>query len=288
MEDTKVSNLRNLLKTGLVMAAMTAVVGACSQSGSNITGPSSSDSTPASSLTGSGSGTNDSRTSSSTDLYGRVASIDAGNRTMQITGHSATVNVDANAEVVYKANGNETPIALSAIAVGDSIEVRGFFSGSANFNADRVRKRPLGNGVGEIEFGGRVVSIDATARTFTLTGHPELITVEINAIIVKRSSGNEVSITLDQIKPNDSVDIRGAAQAGGILANRVRVRGPHAKDSTVSSVPTTQFKGAMALVGKNDSQFFANAEIQTGRVSPMAELNVIVSRIDSKSGIAQS
>jgi hypothetical protein len=241
VKEMKMSRLTNLMKTTLVVAASAVLLTACSKTGHNSLGP-----TVQAFDDNSGS-TTFQRSPSSVDLYGRVTTIDAGARTMQISGQSATINVAQNAEIVFKDSGNETPITLSEIGPGDSVEVRGDFQNASNFLADRVRKRARENG-NEIEFGGRVLTIDASARTMTVTGRSELITVATNAEIVKRAQGTEMPITLADIQPGDSVDIRARAQSDGLLADRVRLRAVHLEDGVDTEVEFTDVITAINTV----------------------------------------
>ncbi len=245
------SRFTNLTKVALTLAAVATMFSACSQQESSSLGP----------VSPTQSGNNSSRpfAASSVEISGRVIAIDAGARTMQITGQTATIAVAPLAEVVLKSDGNETPIALADILPGDSVDVRGDFQGASTFVADRVRKRQNDN-ANEIEFGGRVVTIDAGARTMTVTGQSELITVAANAEVVSRAQGMEVAITLADIIPGDSVEIRGTAQAGGILADRVRLRIQHVEDGIESEI---EFTAAILSIDYAAGTFMVSGHTET-------------------------
>ncbi len=245
------SRFTNLTKVALTLGAVATLFSACSQKESSSLGPVS----PAPLNNGS----TRNFTASSVEISGRVTTIDAVARTMQITGQAATIQVATQAEVVLKTNGNETPITLADILPGDSVDVRGDFQGASTFVADRVRKRQNDN-ANEIEFGGRVVTIDAGARTMTVTGHGELITVAANAEVVSRAQGMEVAISLADINPGDSVEIRGTAQAGGILANRVRLRVQHVEDGIDSEV---EFTAAILSIDYAAGTFMVSGHSET-------------------------
>ena len=245
------SRFTNLTKVALTLGAVATLFSACSQKESSSLGPVS----PAPLNNGS----TRNFTASSVEISGRVTTIDAVARTMQITGQAATIQVATQAEVVLKTNGNETPITLADILPGDSVDVRGDFQGASTFVADRVRKRQNDN-ANEIEFGGRVVTIDAGARTMTVTGHGELITVAANAEVVSRAQGMEVAISLADINSGDSVEIRGVAQAGGILADRVRLRVQHVEDGIDSEV---EFTAAILSIDYAAGTFMVSGHSET-------------------------
>ncbi len=246
------SRFTNLIKAAVMLALVATLFGACSKQDNSVMGPTSQASSvnrPATTF----------QSPSSAELSGRVIAIDASARTMQLSGQAATITVNANAEIVLKSSGSETPITLADILPGDSVDVRGDFQNPSSFLADRVRKRQNDN-ANEVEFGGRVTTIDADARTLMLTGHPELITVAANAEVVRRAQGMEVAITLADINPGDSVEIRGTAQVGGILANRVRLRAQHVEDGIESEV---EFTAAISSIDYAAGTFMVNGRTET-------------------------
>lgn len=246
------SRFTNLTKVALTVATISTIFGACSKQDNSVMGP-------ASQATSFERQTTTFRSPSSVELSGRVTAIDAVARTMQLSGQPATITAKSGAEIVLKSSGSETPINLADIVPGDSVDVRGDFQNASSFLADRVRKRQNDN-ANEIEFGGRVVAIDAGARTITVTGHAELITVAANAEVVSRAQGMEVAITLADINPGDSVEIRGTAQAGGVLANRVRLRAQHVEDGIDSEV---EFTAAILSIDYAAGTFMVSGHSET-------------------------
>lgn len=80
-------------------------------------------------------------------------------------------------------------------------------------------------GQSSIELFGRVETIDPEGRTMTLIGQAGLISVQENAEVVFKGNGVETPITLAEIMPDDSVEVRGDWQSGDLFsADRVRVR----------------------------------------------------------------
>ncbi len=165
-------------------------------------------------------------TSSSVEIYGRVAGVDATARTMTLIGNPTAITVSAGAEVVLKDSGSETPIDLGEINPGDSAEVRGSIQGDGSLLADRVRIRIDDSGQNEVYLSGRVDVIDPPSRSILLVGSSTPITVTPTAEVVQKVGGEELPIGLEDISAGDSLDIRGIAQMdGSVLADRVRLRG---------------------------------------------------------------
>lgn len=163
--------------------------------------------------------------SANIELYGRVATVDAGAREITMVGVSTLISVLEGAEVVFKNGGSETPILLGDIMPGDSIEARGNMTSGVVLAADRIRIRPDDAPENEVEFSGRVESIDPTSRVMFLVGDSRRIDIHPNAEVVAKNSGNESPIELSAITIGDSVDVRGASQTdGSVMADRVRVR----------------------------------------------------------------
>ena len=167
------------------------------------------------------------RAGASVEWYGLATMVNPGTNELGISSHAGLIVVAEGAEIVYKDGGNETPITISEINVGDSLEARGNMQGDGSLLADRVRVRAADdNNNNETELHGRVESIDATARTMTLVGFPNLINVLPTAEVVhKVSSGTNLPIGLDEIFVGDSVEVRGTLQPDNSLsADRVRLR----------------------------------------------------------------
>lgn len=159
------------------------------------------------------------------ELFGRVASVDPINRLISLVSESTVIVVSDSAEIVRKGSGSDIAITLDEINPGDSAEIRGDVQLDGSLLANRVRIRSSDNEGPEVELAGRVESIDTTARTLALVGISTPIIVAADAQIVQKSSGMTIPISLSDILPGDSLEVRGNMQPDStLLANRLRLR----------------------------------------------------------------
>ncbi len=150
-------------------------------------------------------------------------------------------------------------LAVMAIGCSDS-DKRGQLTGSANtITGGRFSG-------GEVEVAGRVLTIDANGRIMTLSGFQSTIEIAPDAEVVLRDNNGETPITLSQINPGDSAEVRGDMQGNGtLLADRVRIRMDEneneiEKGGRVESIDAI----ARTLTLKNDPTLYqvaANAQI---------------------------
>ena len=78
---------------------------------------------------------------------------------------------------------------------------------------------------GNVEIFGRIASVDTSTRNILLVGDATVIVVSETAEIVFRSNSGDIPITLVDINPGDSAEIRGDIQGdGSLLADRVRIK----------------------------------------------------------------
>lgn len=217
-------------------------------------------------------------TLASTEIYGRVGTIDPAARTMTLEGNATPIVVEDFAEVVRKSD-NETPIELSEIVPGDSAEVRGVMSSGTLF-ADRVRIRvdDDNGGANEVEVSGRVSGVDPAARTISLRRNDLVITVMATAEIVRKSSGVELPIQLSDIQVMDSIDIRGTMQPdGSLLADRVRVRiGGESFGADI------EFKGSIIAIDYAAGTFQVTTRGET--ITTDANTQIFAKRKDTRNG----
>lgn len=212
---------------------------------------------PDSNLTASnkGGGTN-ANLAAQVEFGSHVASVDVDLRKLTFTTNSEIAYAAPDAEIVRRNGGNETSISFSEIAVGDSVEIRGNRQGDNSILADRIRVKTEDNGA-EVEFGGRVATINALARTMTFVGNPATINVMPNAEVVNHDL--QIQIDLSEIIVGDSVDIRGTNQPdGSILADRVRLRKPDAfEDSDL------EFKSRISAIDYSAGTFTVAGRSET-------------------------
>ncbi len=186
-----------------------------------------------------------------------VASTDVALRKLTFTGNSEIAFAAADAEIVRRQSGNETSITFAEIQVGDSVEVRGNRQGDNSVLANRIRVKVEDGNNAEVEFGGRVATIDADARTITFVNNPTLINVMAGAEIVNHDL--QIAITLSDIVPGDSVEIRGTNQPNGsVLADRVRLRSSDgAEDADV------EFKGTITSIDYTAGELTVSGRSET-------------------------
>ncbi|MGB5107547.1 MAG: DUF5666 domain-containing protein [Candidatus Zixiibacteriota bacterium] len=200
-------------------------------------------------------GNSDFTTAAQVEFGSHVATIDIATRKLTFNSNSEVVYAAADAEIVRRNSGNETPIDFSEIVVGDSVEVRGNRQSDNSVLADRLRVKTE-DGNAEVEFGGRVATIDAGARTMTFFGIPTVISVMANAEVMNHDL--QVQIDLSEIVPGDSVEIRGSAQADdSVLADRVRLR------KNESSSSDLEFKSAITVIDYTAGTFTVNGRSET-------------------------
>ncbi len=120
---------------------------------------------------------------------------------------------------------------------------------------------------GEVELNGRVASVDTTARVLMLVGDPTVIVVSETAEIVFKDGGSETPITLADINPGDSAEVRGDVQGdGSLLADRVRIR---AEDNNQNEVETA---GRIAIIDPVARTLTLTGNPMVINVSPTAEI----------------
>lgn len=202
-----------------------------------------------------GGGTN-ANLAAQVEFGSHVASVDVDLRKLTFTTNSEVVYAAADAEIVRRNGGNETPISFGEIVVGDSVEVRGNRQADNSVLANRIRVKTEDSGA-EVEFGGRVATINALAHTMTFVDNAAVINVLSNAEITNHDL--QVQIDLSEIIVGDSVDIRGSNQPdGSILADRVRLRKPDAYDNSdlefKSRITTIDYSAStFSVAGRNET-----------------------------------
>lgn len=198
---------------------------------------------------------------SSVELSGHVAAVDAGARTMSLVGNATPISVDANATVVRRQHGVETPITLTEINVGDSAEVRGSMSGST-LVADRARIQIEDTPGAEIELKGVIFAIDAIARTLSLAGDATNYVVSPTARITQKMSGVSTTIELSQLASGDSVEVKGSTQAdGSVLLSSIKVELEHVEDMRTE----LEFMATISAIDYANGTFTVNGHPETIR-----------------------
>jgi len=124
------------------------------------------------------------------DIKGKMESIDVPAANVYISG----VEIYArNATVV---NEEDTAIDLTALEVGDYLEVEGAFAGPGKFRAGEIKK----GGLGQDEIEGRVKVVNAQSNKLIIKG----VTVKVSDKAELRDDDGE-KITLRDINAGNSV-----------------------------------------------------------------------------------
>lgn len=204
------------------------------------------------------------------EFASRVATTDAVQRKLTFTSNNEIVFAASDAEIVRRNGNTDTPISFSEIAVGDSVEIRGNRQSDNSVLADRIRVKSEDNN-NEIEFGGRVSTLDASTRAMTLVGDPRVIHVADNAEVMNQDL--QVQIDLSEIVPGDSVEIRGVNQPdGSVLADRVRLRQADSGDTDLEFrgriLSIDYGAGSFTVSGRTESILVDAATVIYAKLSP--------------------
>lgn len=219
-------------------------------------------------------GANTSTSAAQIEFGSHVASVDVVLRKLTFTTNNEIVFAASDAEIVRKNGGNDTPISFGDIVVGDSVEVRGNRQPDNSVLANRIRVKAEDNGA-ELEFGGRVSTINATARTLTLGGSPATINVLANADITNHDL--QVQIDLSEIVVGDSVEIRGTSQPNGsVLADRVRLRKTDGMEDA-----DLEFKATITGIDYSNRTFTVSGRTETIQIDSNTVVYAHLSRSES-------
>jgi hypothetical protein len=132
------------------------------------------------------------------------------------TATATTYTVNASGATVTKNNATSS---VSAIAVGDMIQVQGTVSGStvtATSIRDDVAPTPVIQGDGKPVVGGKVATI--SGNTLTITNQSGTFTVDASQ--AKIAVGNTVS-TISSISVGDNVVVQGTVSGNSVTATSV-------------------------------------------------------------------
>lgn len=136
------------------------------------------------------------------DVEGAVTAVNATANTFAVLGQTVRVT----GTTVY--DGGISPASILGLAVGNLVEVSGLPDSTGVIVASRVERK---TSVGELEVNGRIASLDATARRFTING----LTVDYSGATIANGT----------LAAQACVEVKGTSLAGTTLtATRVEVR----------------------------------------------------------------
>ncbi len=139
---------------------------------------------------------------------------DANGTTATFTVLGTTVVAESGITIFESEDNSDPGFAFDTLAVGDIVEVSGYWDADGNLSATRVEKKdPFSEDVeaGEVEIKGYVANWDATARTFDING----ITVQV--------TDNTRLDDLNEISDGIYVEVKGDydADTNTVTANKV-------------------------------------------------------------------
>jgi hypothetical protein len=150
------------------------------------------------------------------DFKGPIQSIDVGAGSLMVGGRKVTTNADTRIM-----SGDETRVSLSTLKVGATVEVQGTTQADMSVLAKTIQlQESQGDDGGEVELKGKIQSINTAAGTLVVAGK----TVATDSST--RIKRGDTSLTLKDLKVNDSVEVQGTSRADGtILAKHINLEG---------------------------------------------------------------
>ena len=220
------------------------------------------------------------------EIGGRVATLDAGARTMTLVGNSTPINVLPNAEVMN--HDLQVQIDLSEITVGDSVEVRGTMQQDGSLTADRVRLRKNESAEdADLEFKATITAIDYNAGSFTVSSRGETILVDGSTIIFAHLSelehglskrgrggdddgavvGTDTVLNFTDLHVGDSVEVHAnIVDATTLLAVFIELEDNHGMMNDV------EFKATISSIDAANRTVTFNGQTWSGMVAETAVL----------------
>ncbi len=150
------------------------------------------------------------------DLKGPIQSIDMGAGTLMVAGRKVTTN--AGTKIVGNDDGH---LSFSSLKVGANIQVHGTAQADMSVLAKTIKVQDSrGDDEGEAELKGKIQSINTGAGTLVVAGK----TVATDS--KTRIRRDDMTLTLKDLKVNDSVEVQGATRSDGtILATAINLEG---------------------------------------------------------------
>ncbi len=169
------------------------------------------------------------------NVVGQVATIDTAARKLTLVGDSIPISIDTSAKIFQKVKDSVTKISIGGIAVNDTIEASGFVMTGGTRVAEFVMVF-IGQGGGdqgggggggegqEIRLFGKVLTVDTTLRSLTITGYNFPINLSPNARLFKEGMDDGQAIRLSDITPGDTVEVNGTLQKdSSVIAEEITV-----------------------------------------------------------------
>ncbi|HXB53872.1 MAG TPA: DUF5666 domain-containing protein [Vicinamibacteria bacterium] len=151
------------------------------------------------------------------EFKGPVQSIDMGAGSLMVGGRKVTTN--ANTRIVA---GDETRVSLSALKVGDTVDVQGTTQPDMSVLAQSIKVEQSGDKDGDkgVDLKGPIQSIDMGAGTLMVAGRK--VTTNADTKIVGQDDGH---LSFSSLKVGANIQVHGTTQADmSVLAQTIKVQ----------------------------------------------------------------
>jgi hypothetical protein len=171
------------------------------------------------------------------DLKGPIQSIDMGAGTLMVGGKKVTTNADTRIVA-----GDESRVSLSALKVGDTVDVQGTTQPDMSVLAKSIHVEQSGDKGGDksgVDFKGPIQSIDSGAGSLMVAG--KKVTTNADTKIVGK---DDAHLTFSSLKVGANIQVHGTTQADmSVLAKTIQLQ-----DSTGDDGGETELKGKIQSI----------------------------------------
>jgi hypothetical protein len=171
------------------------------------------------------------------DLKGPIQSIDMGAGTLMVGGKKVTTNADTRIVA-----GDESRVSLSALKVGDTVDVQGTTQPDMSVLAKSIHVEQSGDKGGdksEVDLKGPIQSIDSGAGSLMVAG--KKVTTNADTKIV---GNDDAHLTFSSLKVGANIQVHGTTQADmSVLAKTIQLQ-----DSTGDDGGETELKGKIQSI----------------------------------------
>jgi len=148
------------------------------------------------------------------ELRGAIQAINPGAGTLMVAGRNVVTN--ASTRIIGR---HDAVLTLKDLKVGDTVEVEGAAQADQSVLARKVKlEDDEDDDEGEVEFKGAIQSINPGAGTLVVAGRNVFTNGQ-----TRIRGDHDRPLTLAELKVGQKVEVKGVAQANGVLAEKIEV-----------------------------------------------------------------